>query len=201
MADTDAAALALLVPLFGIVFLFGAPTLAWVIVRMLAHRERMAMIQHGIAPGAQQGNWRAAPQPVAGVPPTAAGPPEDESESARCALRRGIRLTFIGLALFVGLSFIGYRDDGVGMSIHPGPWLLGGLIPLFIGLAQITIALLSGATLGPRTVYVHPQPNLYGVPGPAAAQPPGQAAAYDNSYTYRPGSTPELRKPGDLEQR
>jgi hypothetical protein len=33
--------------------------------------------------------------------------------------------------------------------IQPGPWVLGGLIPTFVGIAQIIIALISGATIAP----------------------------------------------------
>ena len=56
-------------------------------------------------------------------------------------LRKGIMTTFIGVALLIGLSFIGYRDG----TWIPGPWLLGGLIPMFVGLAQVIGALLAGA--------------------------------------------------------
>jgi hypothetical protein len=42
----------------------------------------------------------------------------------------------IGLALLTGLSFIGYHNHGRAFgapTIEPGPWLLGGLIPTFVG--------------------------------------------------------------------
>jgi hypothetical protein len=76
----------------------------------------------------------------------------------------------------IGLSFIGYRGgDGPFMpaSIHPGPWLLGGLIPMFVGIAQIIIALMSGAVFMFR---MQPPPPS----GPLGAPPPG-ARPYGNS--------------------
>ena len=44
----------------------------------------------------------------------------------------------------MGLSFIGYHDG----HYEVGAWLLGGLVPLFVGVAQIINAVLSGATFG-----------------------------------------------------
>ena len=113
-------------------------------------------------------------------------------------LRKGITLAFIGLALLTGLSFIGLHDTGNGYVFRPGPWLLGGLIPMFIGIAQVIIAVLSGATLGAARFNQAPPPNLYGVPPPPPSA--GAAPTYEGSYTYRPGATQELRKPGDIER-
>ena len=188
-----------LIPLAAIFFVFGAPVLGWVLIRAMAHRERMAMIQQGIAP-AGQSNFRVPNNMSAPRPPVP--PPVDDENDVQCTLRKGISVFFIGMALTVGLSFIGYRDGTFGPSIHPGPWLLGGLIPMFVGLAQITTALLSGATLRPMQNGAAPQPNLYSVPPPPQPPPPPQAAAptYEGSYTYRPGGAQELRKPNDIER-
>lgn len=46
-------------------------------------------------------------------------------------MERGLTLTGIGLAFTIGLGFIGF-----------GPWLLAGLVPLFIGLSRILAVLL-----------------------------------------------------------
>ena len=62
---------------------------------------------------------------------------------AQQQMRKGIQVAFIGFALLIGLGFIGYHH-GV---VVPGPWLLGGLIPLFVGVAQIVSAVLSGASI------------------------------------------------------
>lgn len=64
---------------------------------------------------------------------------------AQQQLRKGMQVAFVGLALLIGLGFIGYRGDG---SFVYGPWLLGGLIPLFVGVAQIIGAVLGGASFG-----------------------------------------------------
>src|SRR5947209_5718146 len=39
-----------LVPLFGIIFLFGMPVVAFIIHRVLKHQERIEMIRHGMQP-------------------------------------------------------------------------------------------------------------------------------------------------------
>jgi len=120
------------VSIIAMVVLVGLPILTWILFRLLAHRERMEMIRHGIAPGGAAPGVRAARY---GDAPDA---------TANLQLRRGISVPFIGLALTIGLSFIGL-DDG---RMTYGPWLLGGLIPLFVGMAQIINALLNGARFG-----------------------------------------------------
>jgi hypothetical protein len=171
------------IPLFAIFCVFGLPISGWIIARVLKHRERIEMIRAGMVPPASR---RAGPERWAGpaaVPPSAVY----SVEAAQVSLRKGITLACIGTALFIGLSFIGYHDG----EIHPGPWLLGGLIPLFIGVAQILIAVLSGAALTQR------QFGPPGGPVPPAETPaaPGPGPQFDGPYTYRPGSTPELERP------
>jgi hypothetical protein len=113
---------------------------------------------------------------------------------AQQQLRKGMQVAFIGLALLIGLGFIGYRGDG---SFVYGPWLLGGLIPLFVGIAQIIGAVMSGATFG--SAATRQRFDASGGTGPTAgtgapagsAVPPGPA-----SYGgWRPGSIPEIEKP------
>jgi len=180
-----------LVAFAAVFFIFGAPILAWTFFRMLAHRERMAMIQHGLDPGliGKARNWQAASATHAAARSTA----ETDygySDSAQSALRKGLVVASVGLALTIGLSFIGFYEGPMGTYFRPGPWLIGGLVPLFVGLAQILIALSSGAQLhlGPRLQ----QPTNVGSPVP----PPGAPIpTYEGSYTYRPGGTQELRPP------
>ncbi len=193
----DDRAAEIIVPVFGMIFVFGFPITAWVVFRWLAHRERMEMIRAGIAPPPGRGNreWRQAyqAQQQPGRPPS--GNDEYTLESGRRQLRKGITLTFVGLALFIGLSFIGFGDGGW----RPGPWLLGGLIPMFVGIAQVVSAILFGATLGPVRAFGTPgMPGMPHMPPPAGAGPsPGVGAAptFDGSYTYRPGGTQELQPP------
>jgi hypothetical protein len=187
-----------LIPIFGIVFLFGAPVAAWIISRVLAHQERMEMIRHGYlpppggAPGPGNVDYYAMKAAAkawkyGAMPP---GMTYDPQFIAQQQLRRGIQVTFIGLALLIGLSFIGIRGDG---SVHLGPWLLGGLIPMFVGIAQVIGAILGGARLG----YAGPQsPSTFGpaaAPPPPGSPPPPEPPA--GPYAWRPGPTPEIEKP------
>lgn len=173
MAEDDIAALA-------IVCIFGLPIIGWIAMRAMQHRERMEMIKRGIPPtGVSAPNWSR----QAGAGPAAAPRfVEPNGMDAQKALRKGIVLAFIGLAITIGLSFID--------PFHPGPWLLGGLIPLFIGVAQVIIALMAGATL---TVTTHMRPGI-GSQDPGASVPP--PSPFEGPYTYRPdATTPELGRP------
>lgn len=179
------------VAIFAIFCIFGLPVLAWIATRLMAHKERIEMLRQGYVPNTPNAKQWAAGPPMA---PTRQQPAETDwsPQAAYCTLRRGINVTMVGFAITIGLSFIGY--DG-GTSWHPGPWLLGGLIPMFVGLAQVIIALLSGATLGPprgwsATPTATPPP-FYAETPQAAPTPP----TYDSSYTYRPGERQELRPP------
>ncbi|MBV8529814.1 MAG: hypothetical protein JO104_00735, partial [Candidatus Eremiobacteraeota bacterium] len=142
-----------LIPLVAIVFIFGAPIAAFIVSRVLAHNERMEMLRRGIVPPPNPRELRRAMK--YGWTPGAT--PQDTSNHyvsvndfyAQQQLRRGMQVAFIGLALLIGLGFIGYHGDG---TFFPGPWLLGGLIPLFVGIAQIIGAVLGGASFGPPSV-------------------------------------------------
>ena len=109
-------------------------------------------------------------------------------------LRRGIQVACIGLALLIGLSFIGFHD---GRYVY-GPWLLGGLIPMFVGIAQIISAVLSGAQFGPVAAM---NAGRFGPSEQGAASPPPSGAGptmppSPGSYGgWRPGSMPEIEKP------
>ena len=185
------------IPIVAIVGGIIRSTITGIVQFTYQHRERMEMIRHGLAPGpglpgpgsGAGKDWGRVHggQPLRGP----AGPMPGDPVAAQRCLHRAIRLTCVGLAITVGLSFIGYHDG----QIEPGPWLLGGLIPTFIGVAQIISAILSGATLRPPMAF-GPPPPLYTVP-PTEPSPtaPGPAPTYEGSYTYRPGSTQELRPP------
>ncbi len=186
-----------LVPMVAILCIFGAPIAAFIISRVLAHQERMEMLRRGIVPPPNPRDMRRAmkygwvPGSTTQVPPEQYGFQPDFY--AQQQLRRGMQVAFIGLALLIGLGFIGYHGDG---TFFPGPWLLGGLIPLFVGIAQIIGAVLSGATFGPAL-----SGRRYGMTGGSSnAPPPGNAtsSAMPPGPTYggwRPGSTPEIEKP------
>ena len=176
-----------LVPLFGIFCAFGLPIIALIVTRVLAHRERIEMIRQGMVPPGDAraffknaaANAAGARRPAQGYDPSAYGmdPATAEMFAARRSLERGIRLTLIGLAIFIGLSFIDYSPHGGafnGPDFHPGPWLLGGLIPMFVGVSQIIIALLSGARFGispGMPPWNPPPPGSPGTPGPSSTRP------------------------------
>ncbi len=172
-------------------FIFGSSVIvvAWTISRILAHRERMELIRMGMMPqrNAQRygSTTSAPPQSGASIPPVGMF----EVENAQRSLHRGISLAFVGLALTIGLSFIGYHSGGgpLGAPVMvPGPWLLGGLIPMFVGIAQIITAILSGARIS--------GPQQFGAPEarPKATPPPSEMPG---PYAYRPGTTTELTRP------
>jgi hypothetical protein len=177
MTDNDTAALA-------VMMIFGAPMTVWFAVRYMQHRERMEMIKRGMPPPVGP----AAQFARAAATYHAPSYPHDDLESPQRALRKGITVTAIGLALTIGLGSIGFLayDDG---RFHMGPWLLGGLIPLFIGLAQVVVAIISGATIVTPAMRM----GMHDPHGPTAAPPP---PTFDGSYTYRPdATTQELQRP------
>ena len=185
-----------LVPLFAIFFIFGAPIAAFVISRVLAHQERMEMLRRGIVPPPNPRDLRRAMKHgwVPGATQAPADPyPYQPDFYAQQQLRRGMQVAFVGLALLIGLGFIGYHGDG---TFSPGPWLLGGLIPLFVGIAQIIGAVLSGASFGPAS-----PGRRFGTSGDTQTMPPpagtaGSAMPPGPTYGgWRPGPTPEIEKP------
>lgn len=177
-----------------VVCIFGAPIAAWIVSRVLSHQERMEMMRHGFAPPPDPRAMKKAMKygwtPGSGTQPTQYVYDADYY-SAQRQLRRGISVAFIGLALLIGLSFIGSHD---GRFVY-GPWLLGGLIPMFVGIAQIVSAVLAGARFGPPA-----GGQSFGAPagGPASmpGAPAGSAGPQPDAYGgWRPGPTPEIQKP------
>jgi len=186
------------IPLVALLLVFGLPIGGWITIRILAHRERMAMLQRGYipAPGGRGGQPYSGPGTWLPPGPGPETPPPVQptqywnlwcdNESAQDSLRRGIRTAMVGIALLIGLSFFGYQSHGGphgGPTIEPGPWLLGGLIPTFVGLAQILIAVLSGARFGPPPVF--------------GGVPPGMASPFASPPTARP-VTPAEELPSPL---
>jgi hypothetical protein len=189
------------IPVLGIICVFGLPVLGWIASRMMRHRERMEMLRLGMMPPPDGRGWNrrnsfTGPGMQPPFPGGVGGPPGpnfgynayDDPNSAQCTMHRGIVTTMVGFAILIGLSFIGYRGGDGPFSpatIHPGPWLLGGLIPMFVGVAQIIIALISGAAFNFR---VPPQP-------PPAGPPPGQRP-YGSAQPGSPGPRyEELARP------
>ena len=76
-------------------------------LRYMNYKETLALAEKGLA--------RPEPKPAKGL------------------LRWGIVLTSLGLALSLGLYFIGFSDAD-NYPLRLGPWMLGGLVPLFLGI-------------------------------------------------------------------
>lgn len=65
-----------------------------------------------------------------------------ESRPRNGLLRWGILITALGLALSVGLYPIGF-SSGEAYPLGLGPWMLGGFVPLFLGLGLILLHFLT----------------------------------------------------------
>ncbi len=198
------------IPLVAIIVTVGLPIGGWIVAMIFRHQERMELLRRGIVPPPTFDRraykaWRksgaAWPPPGMGAPQQTAWsqpqpvPPQAQwgaGDDPQLALFKGIRVALVGFALTIGIgiAFGGYRGN---------PIILGGLIPLFVGIAQIIIAVLSGAQLpgvAPRMTFMPPPPPP-GAPGP---QPPPAgfgATAPPPPWADQPGRTrfEELTKP------
>ena len=103
------------VPVTFLVALFGTI----ILVRWFKHREIMALVEKGIMPAQYA-----------------------EKEGRRGLLGWGVTLTAVGLALMLGLWPIGFVSE-TPFPLGFGPWMLAGLIPLFIGLGFLIIYFLT----------------------------------------------------------
>jgi|GEM_PF-491680 len=185
--------------------IFGLPIIAYITVKVLAHQERIELIRRGYAPppggdwkkaarhmdqmGQQMGPMGGAAGPVPPPPPPYAGPAPGMFDvyGPQRQLNKGIMVGLIGLAITIGMSFIHMDDSGpLGTpGFHPGPELLFGLIPMFVGIAQIITAVLGGAQFGgiggART---------FGPPGGGPMPGPGASAGGPFSQPGRPYAPP-----------
>lgn len=59
-----------------------------------------------------------------------------ESKPNKGLLRWGILVTSLGFAFTIGLYLVGF-DSSDNYPLHLGPWMLGGFVPLFLGLGLI----------------------------------------------------------------
>ena len=66
-----------------------------------------------------------------------------ESKSNKNLLRWGILVTALGFALTIGLYTIGF-DTANTYPLHLGPWMLGGFVPLFLGIGLTLLHYLTG---------------------------------------------------------
>jgi hypothetical protein len=96
-----------------------------VALRWIKHREVMAMVEKGLLPG-EQGKYAGAPT----------------KRTLRGLMGWGIGVAAVGLALMIGLFPLGFVVDE-SYPLMFGPWMVAGLIPLFIGLALLIIYVLT----------------------------------------------------------
>jgi hypothetical protein len=61
-----------------------------------------------------------------------------ESKPGKTLLRWGIIVTALGLALTVGLYLVGFAA-AEKYPLHLGPWMLGGFVPLFLGIGLVLV--------------------------------------------------------------
>ncbi|HLO17790.1 MAG TPA: DUF6249 domain-containing protein [Anaerolineales bacterium] len=65
-----------------------------------------------------------------------------EAPSNKPLLRWGIIVTALGLALTIGLFLAGFVS-AERYPLHLGPWMLGGFVPLFLGLGLVLLHFLT----------------------------------------------------------
>ena len=95
-----------------------------IVMRWFKHREIMAMVEKGVLPE-RYAEYTSA----------------SHGQRGRGTMGWGIALAALGLALMIGLWPLGLTRMG-GRSPYPlnfGPWMLIGLVPLFIGIALLII--------------------------------------------------------------
>lgn len=112
--------LALCLPAAFLIVIFGTI----IVLRWFKHREIMAMVEKGVLPE-QYAQYTSA----------------SRGQRSRGMMGWGIAVTALGLALMAGLWPLGFARMGAEgpYPLRFGPWMLFGLIPLFIGLALLII--------------------------------------------------------------
>jgi hypothetical protein len=104
-----------IVPIVFLAVIFGTI----IVMRWFKHREIMTLAEKGLL-SEQHAPYMSA----------------SRGRNGRGSLGWGMALTALGLALVIGLWPFGFIVDQP-FPLHFGPWMLVGLIPLFIGLALL----------------------------------------------------------------
>src|SRR5688572_4724199 len=63
----------------------------------------------------------------------------EPGKTGKGLLKWGSVITALGLALSIGLYTIGFVADEDTYPLRLGPWMLGGFVPLFLGLGLILL--------------------------------------------------------------
>jgi hypothetical protein len=105
------------------------------LTRWFKHREVMAMVERGVLPE-QYVQYASEPR----------------RQESRGLFIWGVALAMLGLALIIGLWPLGNVWSGTEIQypLNFGPWMLIGLVPLFIGLALLIIYFLVRKEEAPR---------------------------------------------------
>lgn len=61
-----------------------------------------------------------------------------DAKNSKGLLRWGVVITALGVALTLGLYPIGFFAGEI-YPLHLGPWMLGGFVPLFLGLGLVLL--------------------------------------------------------------
>ena len=61
-----------------------------------------------------------------------------EKKPGKGLLRWGIVVTTLGVVLTIGLYFVGFNTPN-DYPLHLGPWMLGGFVPLALGISLILL--------------------------------------------------------------
>jgi hypothetical protein len=85
-------------------------------MRYLSYRETLALAEKGLS--------------------------RPETKDRKTLLRWGVVVTALGIALTLGLYPIGFFT-GDSYPLHLGPWMLGGFVPLFLGLGLVLLHFLT----------------------------------------------------------
>lgn len=101
-----------LIPCLGVVAILAIIFGFLAFMRYMSYKETIALAEKGIA--------------------------RPEKKSGKGLLRWGIIVTALGFALSLGLYTIGF-DSANNYPLHLGPWMLGGFVPLFLGIGLILI--------------------------------------------------------------
>lgn len=70
--------------------------------------------------------------------------PVQEKKRGRGLLIWGILVTAVGLALCLGLYPLGLMGNGSSFPLGLGPWMIGGFLPLFVGIGLVLVYIITG---------------------------------------------------------
>jgi hypothetical protein len=112
-------------------------------LRYMRYKETLALAEKGLVRPQKNGNG---------------------ASNGKGALRWGIVITALGVAMCIGLYPFGWLAGGTSFPLNFGPWMVIGLIPTFFGLALILIYVATSKNGSPEpteeTILVSPMTPL-----------------------------------------